>query len=224
MANARDALVDRLMATGLAHLPGGVLYSGLSTLKPGTGYAIGYNPGGEPDHQPAPILSHLLSATAATRNEYLDAAWETRTYSYPAGKAPLQRRVCYLLDGLGLPIRSVCASNLIFVRSKSGAHLATPRDLAERCWPVHRLILDIVQPACIVSFDKKVWDFICAHGTLLVTPELIPAGHGNWSCGYTRIAIDNRQMNLISLPHLSRYAIDRHPEVVHWAQQRLTLV
>jgi hypothetical protein len=223
MSDRLPELIQKLTETGLASRPGKLLYSGLLTLRPGSVYLLGYNPGGEPDHETAPILAHIRSETSATRNEYLDAAWETRTYSYPAGMAPLQRRVVYLLTGLGFDVRSVCASNLIFVRSKSAQHLETPLQLAAQCWPVHQLILDIVQPDCIVSFDKKVWDFIHTRARMLpsASVESIASGHGNWTCLFARITLDGRQVSLISLPHLSRYAIDHHPEVVKWVRTKL---
>jgi hypothetical protein len=211
----------KLIQTGLAGRPGKLLYSGFEALCPGSIYLLGYNPGGEPDHETAPILSHVASETSTTRNEYLDAAWETRTRGFSAGKAHLQKRVQYLLAGLSLEIRSVCASNLIFVRSKSAQHLETPQQLAEQCWPVHQFILNIVQPDCIVSFDKKVWEFILKYARNPSPIECIPAGHGNWTCLFSRISLDGKSMGLISLPHLSRYAIDHHPEVISWVRTKL---
>ncbi len=215
-------LIQKLHETGLANRPGKLLYSGTEALRPGPVYLLGYNPGGEPDHETASILSHICASTSATRNEYLDAAWATRTYSFPAGMAPLQRRVHYLLTALGLDVRTVCASNLIFVRSKSAQHLETPRQLAEQCWPVHQLLLAMVRPGSIISFGKKVWDFVSERACILTSVEYLSSGHGNWTCLFSHISIDGREMRLISLPHLSRYAIDHHPEVIRWARTKLS--
>ena len=118
-------------------------------------------------------------------------------------------------------VRSVCASNLIFVRSRSEDSLNRPRELAEKCWPIHQRILEIVQPQCIVTFGGKVFDFISNKASRSTQLVKEPSGHGNWHCYFSQIQIGNAFFNLINLPHLSRYAIN--DAVAEWASQQAKL-
>ena len=216
-------LTEAMRKTGLGDRSGKLLYSSLPTLAAGPVYLLGYNPGGEPDHETTSILSHLHDAGQAATNEYLDVAWQTRTCSWAVGEAPLQRRVKYLLTGIGLDVRSVCASNLIFVRSRGEKHLASAAQMATACWPVHRLILDIVRPTMILTFGRKVADFIVgkAEKSKLAGSKL--SGHGNWECFANSIVLNGRSISLVSLPHLSRYNINGHAEVIAWVKTEMTI-
>jgi hypothetical protein len=112
---------------------------------------------------------------------------------------------------------------LIFVRSKSGAHLSEALHIAEKCWPVHLYILGIVKPACILCFDRKVWDFVAGKGTLITPPGPKLAGHANWTCLYARLRLDERELGLLVVPHSSRYAVDQHPDVLDWIRAKLAI-
>jgi hypothetical protein len=112
---------------------------------------------------------------------------------------------------------------LIFVRSKSGAHLSEALHIAEKCWPVHQYILGVVKPACVLCFDRRVWDFVAGKGTLITPPEPKLAGHANWTCMYARLRLDKRELGLLVVPHLSRYAVDRHPDVLDWIRSKLAM-
>lgn len=221
-----DSLFRKLDETGLADLPGAFLYSDRSTLVPGKAYMLGYNPGGDPKTETNTPKSHLqyLQGLNRSHNEYVDGVWYPGGRRCDAGDAPLQRRVQCLLKGVGLSIRSVCASNLIFVRSQDQARLANASRLAEQCWAVHRFLLEQIQPEAILSIGGgKVFDFISDHGKLASPIELYASGHGNWQCQSAHVVIGTRTVKLVSLPHLSRYAIDSHPDVIGWAKARLGL-
>ncbi len=152
----------------------------------------------------------------------MDGVWYPGGRACPAGEAPLQKRVQGLLRGVGLPTQSVLASNLIFVRSKDQARLAQASRRAEQCWAIHRFLLEQTQPQSILSFGgSKVFDFIVGHGTTRSSIEQYAAGHGDWKCQATRMAIGGRTFNLVSLPHLSRYAVDRYPDVIAWVRTKL---
>ena len=125
----------------------------------------------------------------------------------------MQRRVRVMLVRLGLDPRSVCAANLIFVRSRDAASSEFHR-LAPVCWPVHLEILRIVQPKLIISLGTSglspygfLWDQLRP-----LSEQEVPSGHGDWTCraftagGYT----------VAGIPHLGRYAIDRNPAVTGW--------
>jgi hypothetical protein len=222
--NILESLILKLDETGISDLPGGFLYSGIATLTPGKVYMLGYNPGGDDKAETNSPKAHLqgLMRRAPDWNEYMDGVWYPGRRRCPAGRAPLQTRVQALLEGIGLPTRSVCASNLIFVRSRDQAGLAQASQLAEKCWAVHRFLLEQVQPQAILSIGGgKVFDFIASHGRLLSPVEQYASGHGNWKCQATRVAIGNRTYNLISLPHLSRYAVNQYPNVILWVRTKL---
>lgn len=103
---------------------GNILYSGAETLCPGPVYLLGLNPGGDPDdavHREQTIGSTLDRLPSKRENEYLDVSWRERGIRRPAGQAKLQRRVRRLAEMIGLDLRNVCATNLIFVRSTSAS-------------------------------------------------------------------------------------------------------
>lgn len=221
-----ESLFRKLDETGLADLPGAFLYSDRSTLVPGKIYMLGYNPGGDPEVETNTPKVHLqyLQSLDRDHNEYLDGVWYPGGRRCGAGDAPLQRRVQRLLKGVGLNVRSVCASNLIFVRSRDQARLSGASRLAEKCWAVHRFLMEQIQPQAILSIGGgKVFDFIAAHGKLVSPIELYASGHGNWQCQSAHVDFGTCTVKLVSLPHLSRYAIDGHPDVIGWAKARLGL-
>src|SRR5262249_27330609 len=84
-------------------------------------------------------------------NSYLDTIWSrNRT----VGGAPLQRRVVWLLESLGLHARNVAASNLIFFRSRDAAG-SQFRRFATLCWPVHERIIQIVRPRLVIVYGNS---------------------------------------------------------------------
>jgi hypothetical protein len=86
---------------------------------------------------------------------------------------------------------------------------------------VHRFLLEQIQPQTILSIGGgKVFNFIASHGMLLAPVEQRASGHGDWQCQATRVAIGDRAFRLISLPHLSRYAVNQHPDVIQWVKAK----
>ena len=217
-------LQEQVSETGLASRPGKLLYSGPQTLRPGVLYLLGYNPGGDPEAENASVRSQLdaWGQRQGSWNEFLDECWRPRGKLHPPGEAPLQRRVIFMLRGLGYDVRTVCAANLIFVRSVDAESLEDGDELAEKCWRVHELILNVVRPSCIVAFGGEVSSFILSKAQMTGSGGAYPSGHGNWGCSYFRMVLQGRDTGLISLPHLSRYAIDRHPDVVEWMRGRIS--
>jgi hypothetical protein len=105
----------------------------------------------------------------------------------------------------------VCASNLIFVRSPDERTSGFPES-ARHCWPVHRAILAVVKPKLIITFGKSPYNFLREEFGGLLEADPLPAGHANWQCR----AFRSREMHVVGLPHMSLYAIHRHPEVGVW--------
>jgi hypothetical protein len=208
--------VESIVAAGRQHLAsildrsGEILYSGARTLRPGPIYLLGLNPGGDPRAHLKTLRYHLENLPSKVENHYLDQSWGGR----PAGGRPLQQRVQWLARALGQDLRDVCASNLIFVRSVDAKSSGYP-ELARVCWPVHRAILDVIQPRLVIAFGNSgisPYGFLRTAFRLSSKEESFPSGHGDWRC----LAFRAAGMQIAGLPHLSRYAVDRHPSVAQW--------
>jgi hypothetical protein len=109
--------IPRKELTELLEHPGSILYSSHETLKPGDVYLLGFNPGGAGGN---PLKLSIDSMLSNKHNAYLDESWENLNGFWDNGEAPLQKRICWLLESLGLNPREVCASNLIFFPKPRG--------------------------------------------------------------------------------------------------------
>lgn len=194
-------------------LSGSILYSSYTTLKPGTYYFLGYNPGGSEGDAIGESLNRLPTSTV---NAYIDEDWSSSTRRYGRGNHPLQRNVQLLFDSLGQPLRDVCASNLIFTRSskESGVNYL---ENAKTCWPVHEMIIDIVSPRVIITFGRRPFDYI-SEILGAESPQEIPSGHGSWTC---RAALIGEGRTLIGFPHLSRYSLAGKESIITWLRKRV---
>ena len=190
---------------------GEVLYSGSQTLRRGPIYLLGLNPGGNPKKHRDTVRDRLNKLPSRRWNSYL-VSWGGRK----PGTHPLQRGVQWVADELGLRLDDVCASNLIFVRSRDERTSGFP-DRARECWPVHRAILAAVRPRLIVTFGRSPYTFLRDTFGVLSETNPFPAGHANWQCR----AFRTRGMQVVGLPHMSVYAIHRHPRVGKWLRERM---
>jgi hypothetical protein len=191
----------------MLHESGTILYSSCETLKPGDYYFLGVNPGGSPEETKETIQSTLEELGGTYKNAYLDQCWCGKEGCVGCCR-PLQKRFKFLFqDVLEVCPRIVCATNLIFQRSRVEGELKKPRELSERCWPVHDVILKIIQPRAIITFGKLPFDFIWEqlHGS---PPSAEASGHGKWQ--WRSSTLETGQV-LIGLPHLSRYALQSNP-------------
>jgi len=192
---------------------GNILYSGATTLRPGSIYLLGLNPGGDPHHHRRQTLRRVLRNLPSKHdNEYLDKTWDGQRTK---GTSVLQRRVQWLAKKLGHDLRKTCASNLIFVRSTDAQNCGYP-ELARLCWPVHQTILSIVRPRLVIAFgNSSISPYAFLRSVLGddSRERTFPAGHANWRCRAFRAA---NGMWVVGLPHLSRYAVNRHAEVAKW--------
>jgi len=198
---AKDFLRER----NLLGEPGAVLYSTCETLKQGDYYFLGVNPAGSGEDNPTTIEDSLDKLGTSEENEYLDVSW------YPdkddKRRRPLQERFRFLFeDALGVENpRSICASNLIFRSSKKEKDSGRS-PMAEKCWPVHELIIrDVVRPRVIITHGSLPFDFISHKlgGQLLNVPQ--DCKHGKWTWRCSRLETGQK---LIGLPHLSIFAIN----------------
>jgi hypothetical protein len=198
---------------------GTILYSSSATLTRGKYYFLGINPGG-PAEGTSTIQNSLDNLKTQTENAYVHESWcRHGECKQCVGRHPLQQNYRALFDGVGEDLESVCASNLIFKRSK-GEKDAGGWKTAQDCWPVHMQIIEIVQPRAIITFGKLPFDFIHQEleGAAL---ELEQAGHGSWT--WRRSTLQQGQ-KLIGLPHLSRYALRNNTQVLDHINSYLGVV
>ncbi|MFL5739898.1 MAG: hypothetical protein ACJ75B_06745 [Flavisolibacter sp.] len=174
---------------------GSFLYSSINTLKKGDYYLLGINPGGSGGQT---LKSSLDNLPKKLSNDYDDDWSETKKYT--PGGAPLQNRLRSLFADVNVSLENVCATNLVFIKSKNQKGIAI-WELAEKCWPVHRLFLNIVEPKYIITFGKITFQFISKKNQLQQLTT-IPSGHGNWK---VQIAYKPDFPTLIGFPHFSRY-------------------
>ena len=198
---------------------GTILYSSCATLTRGKYYFLGLNPGGEAEGTTSVQIS-LDGLKNQKENAYLHQSWCGHgDCSACIGRHPLQLNYQALFSALGEDLESVCASNLIFKRSK-GEKDAGGWKMATDCWPVHMEILKIVQPTAVITFGKLPFEFIhnALQGNALQVEQ---AGHGKWT--WQRSTLKEGE-KLIGLPHLSRYALRRNTEVVTRMKSYLEVV
>lgn len=197
--------------------PGGILYSSHETLRPGSIYLLGFNPGGSGGMPLGESLKNMLSYN---ENAYLDECWRNGNGSWGPGEAPLQQRINWLLQELGAETREVCASNLIFFQSRTANDINFK--LADSCWPVHEAILDIVQPKLILTFGNSG---VSPYGYLYAKfgdkQEEFPSGHGNWKVKGFSCHINGRPTYVAGLPHLSRYSPVGKQDVIDWLKSHV---
>lgn len=193
--------IARENLTGLLDKSGSILYSSHETLKLGEVYLLAFNPGGSGGN---PLEKNIDSMLFNTTNSYLDESWENQNGVWGEGEAPLQKRVQWVLENIGLKTRNVCASNLIFLQSRGASDISY--SLAEKCWPVHEAILNIVRLKLIITFgNSNVSPYGFMHSMFNGKEEHFPSGHGDWSLKGFNYQIGGRSVYIAGVPHLSRY-------------------
>jgi uracil-DNA glycosylase len=192
--------------------PGGVLYSSHETLREGVAYIVGLNPGGDNSTNPVTVGDSVDGLLKNPDNAYLDEVWEGQAKQF-------QDSVKWVAEQLGLPLRDICASNLVFFQSQN-AEGVRPAD-PELCWPVHDAILQIVKPRIIIALGNKEKDsaFAFLH-------EKLTGGKGE--IAYTPIGLKERtakrfdatihgsKVVVAGLPHPSRNDWIDNAEVKAW--------
>jgi len=208
---AKDALSEVLSESG------SILYSSHETLKSGDVYLLGFNPGGAGGN---PVEQSINSMLTNTNNSYLDESWENHSGVWANGEAPLQKRIQWILESLGLNTRDVCASNLIFLQSRKASDISF--SLAKKCWPVHEAILNIIKPKLIIAFgNSEVSPYGYLHAMFGGDEEYFPSGHGNWSIKGFNCEINGRSIYVAGLPHLSRYSPIGKNDVIVWLSKKI---
>jgi len=202
---------------------GRFLYSGVSTLKSGKFYLLGYNPGGDPDKHPTTLekeISEWFKNEDYSFNAYLDEGWIQGKSKKPlkTGHAPLQKRVKMLLEALDADPREVCASNLFFARSEGGGGKEKLKYFND--FSVHKALLEIIRPDFILAFHNSG---VCSTYGLLLRDLSRMREMGDpifikkvgKVCLKLRVAKGlywDKTVTMIGLPHLSRYGPEKYLE------------
>ena len=187
---------------------GAILYSSYHTLKSGKLYILGSNPGGDPKEQRENTIRRDLEDIKKLDENYSE--YLEKWGKYEPGQAPLQKSIRYIVENIfGLDVRKVCASNLIFLRSKRENDIDNWRQKANEYWPIHKFIItEIVKPQVIISFGTgKTFDFAQKKMKFSLR-EKISYYWGNLK---VKVAINekifNRPLILLGFPHLGRYSL-----------------
>lgn len=200
---------------------GSIVFSSASSITKGNLYTLGLNPGGEADISIKKILDDLPFKNS---NAYLDESWgNRRNQQYQIGEHPLQKNYLGLVEALGFNARSVFSSNLIFTRSRNQKGANYPYH-ANICWPVHKKFIRIVDPDHLLVFgNSKIspYQYIKSKYSLELK-DYKDSGHGSWRCYYCSGEIEGRRRSLIGIPHLSRYYITYHEDVIDWIKSKIS--
>ncbi|WP_179506045.1 MULTISPECIES: hypothetical protein [unclassified Sphingomonas] len=130
------------VSQGLTDRSGSIFYSGqLAFSSPCPIYILGLNPGGSPELQAQETIGRDLmewSQRPKSWSRYVDEAWRGQQ----PGTYGMQPRIRHMFDALGLDLRQIPASNVVFVRTNSEADLRLEaNDLFSRCWHFHETVI-----------------------------------------------------------------------------------
>lgn len=203
---------------------GGILYSSKETLAKGDIYFMGYNPGGLGG---APFLTqNIEDLCTKTDNAYLDEEWAPNEKLYARGEAPLQKRVRYLFEKLGIELRGVCATNLIFAQSRNADGVDHHED-ARKCWDIHRyLINEVVKPKIIICMGnggESAYTYLWSVSQSPSSEEYIPAGHGEWTVKAFQTG-DVTPKWIVGFPHFSYYKLEgkaNEQQIIQWVREKI---
>jgi hypothetical protein len=172
---------------------------------------MGFNPGGDDKTSVIESLDNLTENYCS----YVDECWrncceENCQQRDHYGKHRHQRNVRELAMLLGRSIRCVFAANAIFIRSKTQSDLQeSPKQLFEKCWPIHQRFLSIVKPRVILCLGNKedLSAFALLRERLEIKPNQIQS-HGYVKMFSSSITVsDGETINshIIGVRHPSRF-------------------
>jgi len=188
----------------LLRYPGRFMYNSLSTLRQDNFYLLGINPGGDPKKESLPLRDEI--------REWI--GWKEHTSAFDQfGETPYKDTLRALCFEIGIELRELCASNFYFVRApnqdslmkgeKSVLYKLGLSSSGKEFWPVHRAVIDIVEPKYIFVIGSSVFSNIfqllnSVETPLTITKE-IPCGKYVCSIADYR----DKSLKVIGLPHPS---------------------
>ena len=210
------SLLPRLTEIAIENLPmeesGRVLSSPMSTLRKGEIYLVGISPGSKAGHH-SPLEEETIRESLERLNKdeshpYVHESWHAHQL---AGGDALQLRARWLFEQLNVGMETICASNGVFLRSRRPLNRKSYIAEFNRCWPVHKFILQQVKPKVIVAYGALAWKAFFS--------KLSPSdkdGEDVCNCTYKpkshvkRGRFSELDMNVavFGIPHLSRFTPD----------------
>ena len=193
---------------------GQFIYSASTSLcKPGDIVIFGLNPGQNPAVAPLHVSNVTLRVAIrnlATQNESLIDTQEwlrANGTPYEHGQAPFQQRTRWLLEYLRQP--NAVVTNLIFFQTANAAELRPIRDKAQRCWPLHELMLRRTKPRLVIAYGNHAGDFLRLKFGANEDIQSTCSGHGLWRIRLSNGRWEGEPISIVQLPHISRYEPDR---------------
>ena len=242
----REELLRRLQRNGLAAERGAVFLSGKSSLTPGELYVMGFNPGGDPkrglsiEQQFADFdlfkdfdrfssfedECWYSSCDGQVRQHFLDG--ERQCSRSPCRKG--QRRDQLMIKevvgllapmlGIKADLKSIFATNAIFVTSSTVAALENRIELWRKCWPIHQYLLSIVRPKAILclgyqdGYAESAFGLLSRESNAVAVSGASRSGPRNRSYAlirYFRASLPMEESDplnciVIGVPHHARYS------------------
>lgn len=195
---------------------GHIFYNNYQTLKRGKYYLLGLNPGG---------VEYETNSEATIDNSFnkflAEGYWEYAE-EWASGH-PIFKNLTCIAEELGIELRQVFTSNLVFKRSRNEASM--DRTIYDKCLQVHDLVIDIIKPEVIISFGRDTKVHLIKHlqnkGFKFSGSEYIASGHGNWKIIVDKCDLDGRSLRIVNFPHFSRYRICGRDNVIQEVIKKL---
>lgn len=183
---------------------GEVFYSGRAAFeRPCPIYLLGLNPGADSSNSTLNTVERSLRQTAETHSErfsrYVDERWNRANGGY----TPMQVRVTYLFRCLGLDLRDIPASNLVFPRSRDASSIGVGFDaLAELCWPIHREVISSQCVKVVICMGGKTFEQVALRlAAKQFISDFVERNSRGWRCVAYR---SDGGIVVIGLTHPSR--------------------
>lgn len=143
------------LPAALSERSGSIFYSGRDAFSaPCPLYLLGLNPGGSPVLQAEQTIGRDRQEwpdRPSHWSRYLDESW----LGNPPGTHGMQPRIGHMFGRLGLDLRRVPASNVVFVRTASERMLAAEKaELLASCWPVHEAVIRALEVRAVLCLGK----------------------------------------------------------------------
>jgi len=161
IAPAIQSAIDAL-SKPMRERSGSVFYTGRSAFAQFADlYILGLNPGGSPASQADETIARDLAEWRDNEHfhwsAYEDESWVGR----PMGTSGMQLRMIHMFKQLGLSLRDIPASNVVFVRSANEAALAAEKaSLLRACWPVHEAVLGALSIRSVLALGTTAGRWI----------------------------------------------------------------
>lgn len=192
-----------LIPQNTLRLSGKVFYAGRAAFSNRSKiYLLGVNPGGSPEGmQHETVESHtydVLKKFPEKWSAYSDESWKGQ----PAGYSGMQPRVLHLARQLGMDIRMMPASNIVFPRStRKITFVGNFRAMAEEAWPFHRHVIDVLDCKIIVCFGEVAGNWVARQlGANQYSGSFVEKNNRRWQI---LAASNSKGISVVTLTHPS---------------------